>query len=292
MSNDEIEKDREHYRQLAEIVPTWIWDTVLSIAVQRGDRLAQHGTGSLLSIGQERFIVTAAHVVRMAIERNLRLYCSLANGVYHALSRDWICSLSSNTGTNSDAFDVAVYKLDASLVHAFSSGRCARSVDVEDTFDEEHAVYSLFGFPQAWTENDRADRTVLAMKRLEFVGYTYTGDVRKLEEFQPEYHLAIRAKMDEVRDENACETRFTTLGGFPLSFPKDLQGISGCPVWRVGDRRLPITQWKSIEPKLVAVEGAAYESGVIKATRWKAISTLIYQAFPEIRPAFELFRPL
>jgi len=49
--------------------------------------------------------------------------------------------------------------------------------------------------------------------------------------------------------------------------------------------------WKKERPKVVAVQTSVYEkSRAIKATRWIAVSTLIHEAFPELRPSMNLWR--
>ena len=77
-----------------------------------------------------------------------------------------------------------------------------------------------------------------------------------------------------------------------MQFPKHLGGISGCGVWRIGDLTIDISDWR-IEgfARLVAVQTGFYHSAhVIKATRWIAVSTLIHDAYPDLRPAMHLSR--
>ena len=289
MCHETSDEDFAHYRELARLVPSWAWESVVSIAVQQGSRLAQHGTGTLFAMGQERFVVTAGHVVRQASKHEARLYCSVPNGTYFPLVRTWTCSTSGAGRLAHDPFDIAVYHLNEEDYQRLGTAHYVRTTDLTFNFDDEFAVYSLFGFPSVWSQ---PESTNLTLKRLEFTGYGYDGNLATLELFRSDYHLAIRARLDETKDEFAQDVRFTTLAGIPVDFPVDLGGISGCPVWRIGDRRMPVSNWSSIIPKLVAVETGAYPKGVIKATRWVAVTTLLRAAFPQLRPAFDLSIPI
>jgi hypothetical protein len=53
-----------------------------------------------------------------------------------------------------------------------------------------------------------------------------------------------------------------------------------------------LDQWGRCLPKVVGVETSIYqESQVIRVTRWGAVTTLISDAFAELRPALSLWTP-
>jgi hypothetical protein len=63
-------------------------------------------------------------------------------------------------------------------------------------------------------------------------------------------------------------------------------------VWTIGDSKKPPTDWDADQARLIAVQTGVYpQRKIIKATRWIAVSTLLYEAFPELRGAMNLFRP-
>jgi hypothetical protein len=82
---------------------------------------------------------------------------------------------------------------------------------------------------------------------------------------------------------------FADRNGVPLKFPGDLSGISGCSIWKIGEYNKPLSEWKRYRPKIVAVQTSVYSNvHIIKATRWIAVSTLLYHAFPDLRQVLSL----
>jgi hypothetical protein len=83
--------------------------------------------------------------------------------------------------------------------------------------------------------------------------------------------------------------KFRRKDGTAAAFPRDLRGVSGGPVWTIGDLDIPMQNWPRIAPSLVGVQTGVYQpSQVIRVTRWVAVTTLIYATFPELRSALEL----
>lgn len=114
-----------------------------------------------------------------------------------------------------------------------------------------------------------------------------------LDGFDPDQHILLEAKTDYLLDRAGAETYLRTRQGFSARVPRDLGGISGCSVWMIGDLRQSIHDWNPREARIVALETAVYpERGVIRATRWAAVSTVIYQAYPDLREALEIYRPI
>ena len=114
-SNAEI----EHYRKLSSFVPEFAWHSIVPLLDRRGSRLVQFGTGTLFTVGQESFIVTAAHVVRQA---SGSLFASAPDGTFVQLAGKWICSVGNQHGSAQDPFDVAIFRLDQSLRTRFGGG--------------------------------------------------------------------------------------------------------------------------------------------------------------------------
>jgi len=200
-----------------------------------------------------------------------------------------MCSAGNQYGSSKDPFDVAVLHLTSDLVPRFEGGRFLRVTDVRFDFDVQFGVFTLFGYPAIWTQPDAADPSLLNAKALQYTTYTFEGSTHPFERFQERFHLALDADLHESRDENANGVQLNYVGGVRARFPDDLEGISGCPVWHIGDRRAKLEQWPLIEPRLVGVETAVYrKAGVVKATRWIAVNTVINEAFPQLRPVFEM----
>jgi hypothetical protein len=99
------------------------------------------------------------------------------------------------------------------------------------------------------------------------------------------------ANQSESTDIKGRPFIFLDLNRNSLQFPRDLGGISGCSVWMIGSCDKPIEEWKKENSKIIAVQtGVYHKSQIIQATRWVAVSTLLHEAFPEVRPAMALWQ--
>ncbi len=78
-----------------------------------------------------------------------------------------------------------------------------------------------------------------------------------------------------------------TVPGPPfLEISKELTVCSG---WLAGDQRVPVRDWQRLPVGLTGVQTGVYqENGVIRATRWIAVTTVIHEAFPELRRALTI----
>jgi hypothetical protein len=102
-------------------------------------------------------------------------------------------------------------------------------------------------------------------------------------------HLLLDAQAQQLTWGDGSRAEFTDREGTSADFPRDLKGISGCPVWRTVDLNVPIDDWHRLTPRVVGVQTGVYQqSQVIRVTRWAAVTTLIHAAFPELRPAIDL----
>ena len=126
-------------------------------------------------------------------------------------------------------------------------------------------------------------------KGLEYTTYAYEGDVELLIGYLPIYHLLLDAQAREVTKDDGSPMVFTNLEGKAAEIPRDLKGISGCAVWRIGDFTVPTGNQTKLPARVVGVQTGIYQSSqVIRVTRWAAVTTLIDAAFPELRPAMNL----
>jgi hypothetical protein len=82
------------------------------------------------------------------------------------------------------------------------------------------------------------------------------------------------------------------LGDDP-QLPAQLQGISGCAIWRFSD--VPVKEdWSVDEAKVVAVETCVYAERALKAirgTKWRWVAKVLADMHPEIRESFRLWLP-
>jgi len=268
-------------------IPKWAWDATVAIVVARRPVVYLLGTGSLFQIADCFFVVTAAHVIREASEYDRTVGIS-GDSSFISVHGDWMSSVSDS---EDDSFDVAVYALPSRAVRRLSHFRFLRVDDVSFDEQSEAGVFTLFGHPGIWSSPSKEDGETLQLKSLEYTAIAYQGSVNTLIGYDPRYHLLLDAKAQEVTWDNGTRAEFIDRGGRNATFPRDLKGISGCPVWRTVDLNVPPENWQKLPPKLVGVQTGIYqESQVIRVTRWAAVTTLINAAFPELRPAINLIR--
>jgi hypothetical protein len=149
-------------------------------------------------------------------------------------------------------------------------------------------VFVLFGYPGIWAVPSRSDDEKLIIKPLEFAAIGYNGQAA-IEGYQPKLHLLLNADSKAISLSDGSRAELLKGDGSPAVFPRDLKGISGCPVWLVGDQRIPAGDWQSLPVGLAGVQTGVYqENGVIRVTRWTAVTTLIHEAFPELRSALPI----
>jgi hypothetical protein len=163
--------------------------------------------------------------------------------------------------------------------------------DIEFDNQSPAAVYTIFGYPAVWSSPSTSPEETVNYRAFQYTTYRYDRDTSTLEEYQERLHLLLDAQLQQATDQDANPVEFNDRSGEPVPFPHGLGGISGCSVWRIGDLNVPLEHWDFERSRLVAVQTGVYRSKrVIKATRWVAVSTIIHQAFPELRPAMELWR--
>ncbi len=273
-------------KRISDFVPRHVWRSTVAIVVAKRPAVHLLGTGSLFQIADRRFVVTAAHVVRLAHDYDRTIGISGDSNSLISVHGDWISSASSS---GEDPFDVAVYSLPESAVQRLSQSRFLRMGDVSFGEQPRTAVFTLFGHPAIWALPSRDESEQVQLKGLEYTAYTYERSVDTLQGYNPKYHLLLDAEAEQITWIDGSRAEFTRRNGTAAAFPRDLKGVSGGPVWRTADLNLPIEEWHLLSPSLAGVQTGVYQpSQVIRVTRWAAVTTLIHAAFPELRPAIDM----
>ena len=286
MSPNANSLQRSVNERISNFVPRHAWRSTVAIVVAKRPAVHLLGTGSLFQIADRRFVVTAAHVVRLAHEDDRTIGISGDSNSLISVHGDWISSASSS---GEDPFDVAVYSLPGAAVQQLSQFRFLRMTDASFGEQPKTAVFTLFGHPGIWASPSRDDGEKVQLKGLEYTAYAYERSVDNLLGYNPKYHLLLDAEAEQVTWTDGSRAEFTHRNGTVVIFPRDLKGISGGPVWRTADLNLPIERWHPLSPSLAGVQTGVYQpSQVIRVTRWAAVTTLIHAAFPELRPAIDL----
>ena len=243
--------------------------------------LRPFGTGTLLKIADDSFLVTAAHAALQANEFRKSLCIGVSNA-FVQLHGDW--SLSSE-GT---PYDIAVLRLPVNIASKILDVPHVRLQDVDFGIDHSKGIFCLLGYPYHLSTPSTPDHTTMSVTPFQYLTYAYEGETENLSGYKQKYHLLLSAQVGET-DNDGKPINFADRNGVPLQFPKDLGGISGCSIWKICENDKPLQEWIRYRPKIVAVQTGVYsEAQIIKGTRWVAVSTLLYHAFPDLRQVLSL----
>jgi hypothetical protein len=287
-----LANQRDINAKIASCVPSHAWNSTVAIVIAHNDAVHQFGTGMLFRIADKSFLITAGHVAQKAAANKKTLGISGSDdGTFISLAGEFMVSSEGQYGCDEDPFDIAILALPKDSIFRMQKKTFLLLNDVD--FDEQSAtgVYAIFGFPSVWSESCSDAGDTLKTKALEFIAFRSDRDTAALENYQERLHLLLDASPDYLTTQDGTNAQFLRRDGTEASFPGELGGISGCGVWRIGDLKVPINDWCRSEPRIAAVQTAVYpKRGLIRATRWAAVSTLIYEAFPELRPSLAIYR--
>ena len=290
--DDQLELQRRINETATAQIPSYAWDCTTPIVIAHEDAVHHFGTGTLFRVADHFFLVTAGHVVKHACEHGKTLGIGGSDdGRFIALTGDTLVSSEGQYGTSADPLDIGLHRLGPEAVARLSEKRFLLFDDIEFDSQSPTAVYTLFGFPGVWSSASSSPDEKVQYKALQYTTYRYDGDTSTLQEFQDRFHLLLDGQFHQVTNEDASPAQFRDSDGELVPFPRGLPGISGCSVWRIGDLNTPLDDWQVDKSRIVAVQTGVYHAKrAIKATRWVAVSTIIHEAFPELRPAMELWR--
>jgi hypothetical protein len=273
-------------------IPSHAWLSTVAIVAANRPAVYQIGSGTLFQIADSHFLVTAGHVIRAA-NRHGKTIGLADTGSDHliGLTGEAMCSVP-REGSDSDPYDVAVLALHAAVADKLSAKRFLRIGDVSFADPGPKAVFTIFGYPGLWSKpiQGETDEDRLIIKPLEFTTYAYDGDTTALTGYEARLHLLLAAGAEYATNQDGSVLDFRDRFGQPARLPIGLKGISGCSVWHVGDLAVPIERWADRPAAVVGVETGVYQSsGVITASRWAVVTTLIHEAFPNLRRSIEVW---
>lgn len=246
-------------------------------------------TATLFEVAGMRFLVTAAHVVRSALRAGTTIAVSDGAHSFVVVAGDWM--VSAKNGEQGDTVDIAIYRIPSSLSSRFDACTFITLDDVCSDAEPPLGVYALFGFPGDWASQSLNDTEVLQLKALEYTTHTLDRSGETCIGYVPKHHILLEGDPGDITNEDGFKTRFSDRYGNKARFPIALKGMSGGPVWRLGDLSVPLDAWAGQQAKLAAVQTAVYQgNAVIQATRWAAVTTAIAVSYPELRPAIDLWR--
>lgn len=281
---------RSYREAMNAAVPSQIVQAAVAVLGSYDGAIRPIGSGTLLAVGEEFFVVSAAHVLKQAVAQGLTV--GVANhGQITACVRNWM--ISGAAGSTDDVHDIGLYRLTAEEAARFASSYFVRIADVGFPADLSNAYFVICGFPSMWTTTAPAtDPSPIKSKMLLLGANSYSGIGAALDGFDEKHHFLMSADRSNLHDARTGKlARFLSSSGHHADFPGDLRGVSGCSVWQIGDVRAPTASWG--KPKLVGVETAVYQkAGAIRATRWNSVTTVLYEAFPSTRATLRMYEQM
>jgi hypothetical protein len=258
-------------------IPDSVAQTSVAIIAANRPVVAQIGTGTLFRIGKHHFLVTAAHVVSLASKRRSTLGITGAADMQGiALGGQWVCSGDPDSGHS--PFDVAIYKFQEKEITRLGDRLFLSLAELDPSDNLAPSILIICGYPQVWSDNP--DITTMLLKPLQIVSYTYEGDTAGLADYEAASHLLMDAREDNMQDMLGGEVAFRSHSGRRMRIPDDIEGASGCSVWRLGG--LYQSPHTFANARLVGVLTGVYPTRkLIKATRWNYVLNLMLTAFPD-----------
>lgn len=269
-------------------VPALCEKSTVAILRIQGSATVPLGTGTLLRIADRCFVVTAAHVVRHAYEWASGLAVTGDAGKIVETPSHWLCSPMDSAEPDKGLGDVAVYALTESQTQELEGKEFVRLGDVGLESDLNKGLFRLVGYPQMFCEPSSDETQKVLLGSLTFATTVHRGKPR-ITDYDPDVHFLLDAIDQNLVDRQGQKASLHGRQQAVVKLTDGLPGISGCGVWRIGNSRTALEEWKQEDAALVGVAISTYsESEVIKVTRWKFVGKLIYAGFPDMRGPLKL----
>lgn len=282
-------------RVKSEIIP-WVERSTIPFFHLRKDPLTnEHGimgkdrTGVFLRIGDDHFLLTASHGIREAVESQTYLFMSWDDeeNCCIPLADDQIAT------TDQATLDVAAIRLsESNAAKLLKRHKPISLLDIARPSFNADGLFLIVGYPRAGTEfieqNPLAELREPRLETLKYMGKrSATRWAGKGLNYSPLMHLVLGMPKDSYRAD---------LGrGELLPEHEGIQGISGCGIWLVADRRRkkPLDSIGVQDCKLVAIEHTYDQDAGLVAGTWIDLAlVLIADNFPDTRPALSLVYPM
>src|SRR5437588_7274231 len=194
------------------------WNSIVAIVIQQGPRPSLHGTGTLLKIADQHFVITAAHVITKG---NSNLFMIPSDSPLKVFfTGEAILAIN---------MDVGVLELNYEEAKKIPPERFLRLDHFSTDVGTADSLYAVMGFPQMMF-NLESKKII----KYHHVATGWEGNPEQLGGYNKHLHFHIGANLDETRGPDGKLIDFT-YPGVPVSalFPQELKGISGGPVWKI-----------------------------------------------------------
>jgi hypothetical protein len=212
-------------RDIERVIPLQAIRSTVTVVASKNQVLRQLGSGTLLAVADQRFLVTAGHVVRSAANDEMTLGVAGADdGHFVATIQGWRLSPSDDREVGSDPYDVAIYEFSLEQRTRFRDENFIRIADVLFDFDVSTGYFTLFGFPAMWSNNltDHDNEATFKSKLLQYSTVALQGTAHALDGYDPSTHLLLDASPAETTDHDGQPNSFRTASGHSAHMPQDL----------------------------------------------------------------------
>jgi hypothetical protein len=228
-----------------------------------------NGSGVLLQIADVPFLLSCAHVLKVASEKNARLLIPSTDHaplvVLTGVDFRW---------TEDERIDLAFAVLPANIAASMPPGKkFLRLSDLELDRKARAGVYSVAGYPQETTDRDLV-RANINSSPVSFTSFLFDG---RVDDHVDGVTIALTFEMNAVGDVTGERAR-----------PPSFKGISGCGIWRLAAMDGPApAKWTPEHVKLVGIEHGVLPEA-IKGSLVAELIGLIKREFPALAPCIEL----
>ena len=271
--------DDEIRRILTSLMPIAAQSSVAILAHTDNGQPWQHGTGTLVRIGDSRFLISAAHVATDARKLSAVLRLIIPREAVSAENVEPLVEVKMpadniplegkaavTVGGEDDPFDLAIWSLSERTVASLGSKTFLNRTDITESADDGGA-YFVYGFPTELTRPE-GERTIVS-RPVAFLAQSANANGRSLRNYNQQCHLLMG-------------TRVAALSGVVV---KSLKGVSGASVWKLNCRPGGLDSWSREKARIAAVETCVFDgAAVIRGTRWIMVFAAIMKAFPELVP--------
>jgi hypothetical protein len=258
--SDEVVQELRR-RHLAEAVP-WIEQRTVVVCEWNGGDPVPNFTAVLVRVADRPFAITAAHCLK-GWKEGTRFLIMLPN-------QDFVDLTTVQAETPKDkSMDFALLPLTHEMASKLSSFRSfVRLSEIDVAAGEPPAgIHAVLGYPIKLRERPADGWLSTAI--------FYPTQLTTARDRNPDTTIALFLD-DEHEDENGDRSRLP-----------ELQGISGCGVWRLHRKGDDPTTWSVDRITLVGIE-YGFIKGAILGVRARYVIGGIAMQFPELEPCVEL----
>jgi hypothetical protein len=252
---------------------SWILErTVALYSAMPGGNPVQVGSGVLLQIAEETFVLSASHVLeRLAEGAKFVAAMSEGSSLLHV-------PVPTRRTADQETLDIGFFSLPSDVARELSrfGKHFVRLSELNLTDAPGWAFLSVVGFPLEtnFTKHDE--------KKIEVGPFIYGSYLSKQENPSPRTSIMLD-----------CTSLTIKRRGEDARIPT-LQGISGCGIWRLygnGDRLGRLDTWDPSWIQLIGIEHRVVPRRWIKGTLIWRLLRLIADANPQLHASIELIIP-